>query len=123
MRAAAVAALVLLCGLAAAPPAQSQTESPPRLMRARGVLLEHDPAAGSISVEERGRAQTYTLLAGGEEGETKVVIESAPSRVTDLVSGAPVIVSWRPDDEDRTRRVAYEIEVPMIPKSYRDDLR
>ena len=52
-----------------------------------------------------------------------MVIESAPSRVSDLVSGAPVIVSWRPDDEDPTRRAAHKIEVPMIPKSYRDDLR
>ena len=51
------------------------------------------------------------------------MIESAPARVSDLVSGAPIIVFWQPDDSDRTRRVAHKVEVPTIPKSYRDDLR
>ena len=92
-------------------------------MRARGVFLEHDAAAGTVSIEERGQVRSYALLAGESSGETRVVIESAPSRVSDVVSGAPVIVSWRPDDDDRTLRVAHEIEVPMIPKSYRDDFR
>ncbi len=123
MRTAAAAALVLVCGLAAAAPAWSQAESTPRLMQARGVFLEHDAAAGSISIKERGQVRSYALLAGDESGETEVVIESALSRVSDLVSGAPVIVSWRPDDEDRTRRVAHKIEAPTIPKSYRDDFR
>jgi hypothetical protein len=92
-------------------------------MRARGVFVEHDAAAGTVSVEERGRVRSYALLAGDESGETQVVIESSPSRISDLVSGAPVVVSWRHDDEDRTRRIAHRIEVPMIPKSYRDDFR
>ena len=123
VRAAAAVALVLLSGLVAAPLARSQTESAPRLMKARGVFLEYDGAAETISLKERGRVRSYALLAGDEDGETEVVIESAPSRVSDLVSGAPVIVSWWPDDEDRTRRVAHKIEVPTIPKSYRDDLQ
>jgi hypothetical protein len=120
---AAAGALVLLFGLAVALPAGSQPESPPQLLRARGVLLEYDAAAESISVKESGRVRSYFLLAGQDAGETEVVIESAPARVSDLRPGAPIIVSWRPDDGDRTRRVVHKVEVPTIPKSYRDDLR
>jgi hypothetical protein len=120
---ATAAALVLVCGLALAAPARSQTESEPRLMRAQGVFFEHEAARGIISLKERGQVRIYALLPGDESGETEVVIESAPARVSDLVSGAPVIVFWRPDDEDRTRRVAHKVEVPRIPKSYRDDFR
>ena len=123
MRATAAAVLVLLCGLTTAAPAGSQTESASRLARAQGVFLEHDRAAGVISLKERGQVRIYALLPGDESGETEVVIESAPARVSDLVSGAPIIVFWQPDDLDRTRRVAHKVEVPKIPKSYRDDLR
>jgi hypothetical protein len=113
----------LLCGLVAAAPARSQTEAEPRLIRAQGVFVEYDASLGIISLKERGRVRIYALLAGDENGETEVVIESAPSRVSDLVAGAPIIVLWRPDDEDSTRRVAHKVEVPTIPRSYRDDFR
>jgi hypothetical protein len=123
MRVAVAAALVLSCGLVAALPARAQSGSEPRLARARGVFVEYDAAAGTVSVKERGQVRTYALLPGDESGETRVVIESNPSRVSDLVSGSPVIVSWRPDAADPTRHVAHAIEVPVIPKSYRDGFR
>jgi len=123
MRATAAVVLVLLCGFTAAAPARSQTEAAPRLARTQGVFLEHDRAAGIISLKERGQVRIYALLSGDESGETEVVIESAPARVSDLVSGAPVIVYWSPDDSDRTRRVAHKVEAPTIPKSYRDGFR
>jgi len=123
MRAAAAAAMVLVCGLTAAAPAPSQTRSATRYARAQGVFFEYDAVAGIISLKEKGRVRIYHLLPGDESGKTEVVIESAPARAADLVPGAPTIVFWLPDGEDHTRRVAHKVEVPKIPKSYPDNFR
>ena len=58
-----------------------------------------------------------------DQGETEVTIESESARVSDLEEGALVILAWRRHAEDRERRVAIRIEVPRIPKSFREDLR
>jgi len=108
---------------AAAASAQPAAAPPARSLRSRGVYLDYDGSSGSIAVKERGQVRAYFLLPGGDAGETDVVVESAAARVTDLAPGSPVIVSWRPDPDDPSRRVAHAIEVPAIPRSYPDGLR
>ena len=117
--AAALTALVLGAGFAAV----AEDEARPAARKARGVFVEYDSDAGTLSVRERGRLETYALLDPGAAAETEVSIESEPARVSDLEPGAPVIVTWRLDADDRERRVALRIEAPAIPKSFHEGLR
>lgn len=123
MRTTAAVAWALILALSITGTAFAQSEARPGSRKARGVFVEYDAAALTVAVRERGKLRVYALLGGGDRGETEVSIESESARVSDLEEGAPVIVSWRPDAENREGRVATRIEAPTIPKSFREDLR
>ena len=123
MRTPARVAWLLILALSTTLPALAQSDALPGSRKARGVFVEYDAEALTITVRERGRPQLYALLGDGDPGETVVLIESESAHVSDLEEGAPVSVTWRPDAENRERRVATRIEAPKIPKSFREDLR
>jgi len=115
--------VLLASAFAAVAWAQPPAARADRSLRSRGVFLSYDGAHGSVAVRERGQVREYFLLAGGDSGETEVVIESAAARAGDLAPGSPVIVSWRPDPDDASRRLVHAIEVPAIPRSHPADRR
>jgi hypothetical protein len=114
---------VLILVFLATGTALAQSDARPGSRKARGIFVEYDPGAETVAVREHGKLRLYALLADGDRGETVVSIQSESARVSELEAGAPVIVSWHPDAENRERRVATRIEAPTIPKSFREDLR
>lgn len=115
--------LALFLGMLAADVTYAQAE--PALLRARGVLVAYDAETLEVSVRERKVVRVYAVIPEGDdpEVETRVSIEGSPARLGDLEAGAPIMVSWRHDPSDADRREAVRLEVPKIPRSYREDFR
>jgi len=122
-----VAAAAALCiGIVVAASAVAQREElAPGTLRAKGAFVAYDAEAQTVSVRERKVIRVYAVIPEGDdpEAETRVAIEGERARLGDLEAGAPIVVSWRKDPKDAARREAFRLEVPKIPRSYREDLR
>lgn len=119
MRALATAVL-LACGVLGASWVDATAGEPSRV--ARGVFVDYDRDSGNVTVRERGVQRTY-VLRDDDEARTRVIIEGNEVGPERLEAGSPIVISWRPDPVDASRRQALELEVPKIPKSFREELR
>ena len=114
----AVAALVAF-GFAAPTHAANEVKSE----RSNGKLVSYDAAAQTIVVKEGGKEQPYQVKAEGSVlTRTTVTMNGKVAKFDDVKPGMVVIVYWKPDPADATRRNARKMDVPKIPKELQEDV-
>lgn len=112
---------LLACALllVAAPAARAEVKTE----RANGKLVSADPAAKTIVVSEKGKQQSYAVTPEGSVlTRTTVTLNGKAAPFTALEPGMPVIVYWKPDAADATKRYARKIDVPKIPREFQEDV-
>ena len=111
----AVAALIALAApVRAADPVKSE--------RSNGKLVSYDAAAQAIVVKEGGKEQPYQVKAEGSVlTRTTVTMNGKVANFEDVKPGMIVIVYWKPDPADATKRNARKVDVPKIPKEFQED--
>jgi hypothetical protein len=90
--------------------------------RSDGKFVSYDAAAQSIVVKERGKEQPYQVKAEGSVlTRTTITMNGKVANFDDVKPGMIVIVYWKPDPADATRRNARKVDVPKIPKEFQED--
>ena len=90
--------------------------------RANGKFVSYDAAAQSIVVKEGGKEQPYQVKAAGSVlTRTTVTMNGKVANFDDVKPGMSVIVYWKPDPADATKRNARKVDVPKIPKELQED--
>ena len=111
---AALSALGFALAVAAALPAAAEPKS--KSKQARGMFVSFDAAAKTVTVKEKGKDIVYNVTPEGSVlNRTTVKINGEAKRVDDLPPGAPVLVYWRPDENDAKQRYARMIDAPRVP--------
>ena len=114
---AALAAVGWLLAAAAAQAAETKTE------RATGRLVSADAGAKTVVVKENGKEQTYGVTPEGSVlTRTTVTMNGKAAPFSELKPGMIVIVYWKPDEADPSKRYARKIDVPKIPKEFQEDV-
>ncbi len=91
--------------------------------RTNGKLVSYDAAAQTIVVKEGGKEQPYQVKAEGSVlTRTTVTMNGKVAKFDDVKPGMVVIVYWKPDPADATRRNARKVDVPKIPKEFQDEI-
>jgi hypothetical protein len=107
----------VLCAASLAHAGDAKTE------RSNGKLVAADAAAKTIVVSEKGKELTYSVTPEGSVlTRTTVTLNGKASPFSALAPGMPVIVYWKPDTADATKRYARKIDVPRIPPEFQDDV-
>ena len=115
--AALVAVVALLGAAVASQAAETKTE------RTNGRLVSADASAKTIVVKEKGKEQTYGVTPEGTVlTRTTVTMNGKAAPFTELKPGMIVIVYWKPDAADASKRYARKIDVPKIPKEFQEDV-
>ena len=115
-----IAAAALLAIATAAAPARAEEA---KSERSNGKLVSYDAAAQSIVVKEGGKEQSYQVKAEGSVlTRTTVTMNGKVAKFDDVKPGMIVIVYWKPDPADATRRNARKVDVPKIPKEFQDEI-
>ena len=115
--AALVAVVALLGATVASQAAETKTE------RTNGRLVSADASAKTIVVKEKGKEQTYGVTPEGTVlTRTTVTMNGKAAPFTELKPGMIVIVYWKPDAADSSKRYARKIDVPKIPKEFQEDV-
>ena len=122
MRGVAVTAAIGAFALVAVAATLAGAETTSKTLRARGAFVAYEAEAKVVSIRERTVVRSYAVREEGTDA-TVVTIEGRSARLTDLEAGSPLLVSWQRDPSDSAGRVALALEVPKIPKSFREDLR
>jgi type IV pilus biogenesis protein CpaD/CtpE len=108
-----------LMAVAAAPVLAAESKSE----RATGKLVSYDAAAQAIVVKEGGKDSTYQVKAEGSVlTRTTLTMNGKVAKYDDLKPGMIVIVYWKPDAADATKRLARKIDVPKIPRELLDEM-
>lgn len=120
--AARMAALALafgMLGAGIAPEAQAQAEGQAKTERSNGRLQTYDKAAGTITIKDKGKVETFNVKAEGTVlTRTSVTVNARPGKLDDLKVGNPVIVYWKAEGDGK---VARKIDMPNVPKELLDD--
>ena len=112
-------AALLAIAVATAPASAEEAKSE----RSNGKLVSYDAAAQTIVVKESGKEQTYQVKAEGSVlTRTTVTMNGKVAKFDDVKPGMIVIVYWKPDPADATRRNARKVDVPKIPKEFQDEI-
>lgn len=115
-----IAAAALLAIATAAAPARAEEA---KSERSNGKLVSYDAAAQSIVVKEGGKEQSYQVKAEGSVlTRTTVTMNGKVAKFDDVKPGMIVIVYWKPDPADATKRNARKVDVPKIPKEFQDEI-
>lgn len=115
-----VAALGVALALVLVGPAGAQTKTKTRM--SEGRLVAVDPATGTMTVREKGKSVEYrVLLEGSVLVRTTATMNARPVRLEEIPPEAPVIVYWRPDDEDRKVRHARKVDAPKVDPEFLED--
>ena len=119
-KSARIAAAALLAIASAAAPARAEEA---KSERSNGKLVSYDAAAQSIVVKEGGKEQSYQVKAEGSVlTRTTVTMNGKVAKFDDVKPGMIVIVYWKPDPADATKRNARKVDVPKIPKEFQDEI-
>lgn len=117
-------ASVVLCGLVfalAAPGAHAADKV--KTERSNGKLVSYDAAARTLVLKEKGKDQSYAVKPDGSVlTKTTVTMNAKPAKFDDLKPGMIMIVYWKPDETDPSRRFARKIDVPKIPREFQEDV-
>ncbi len=115
----AFAVAVLVVFFVAVPVRAEETKSE----RSSGKLVSYDPAAQSIVVKESGKDQAYQVKAEGSVlTRTTLTMNGKVAKYDELKPGMIVIVYWKPDAADATRRLARKIDAPKIPREFQEEI-
>lgn len=91
--------------------------------RTNGRLVSADAAAKTIVVKEKGKEQSYAVTPEGSVlTRTTVTMNGKAARFAELKPGMLVIVYWKPDATDASKRYARKIDVPRIPREFQEDV-
>ena len=111
-----LAALSFVCLVGGALALPADAESKTKSKQARGTFMGFDAEKATVTVKEGGRQIVYNVTPEGTVlTRTTVKINGSVSRVKDLPSGAPVIIYWRPDEENKEQRYARMIDEQRVP--------
>jgi len=114
---AAVAAGWLALAVAPAHAEEAKSE------RAAGKLVSYDASAQTVVVKEKGKDQAYQVKAEGTVlTRTTLTMNGKVAKFDELKPGMIVIVYWKPDASDASKRYARKIDVPKIPKEFQEDV-
>ncbi len=114
-------AMVVLFALAFVAPVSHAEEA--KSERATGKLVSYDAAAQAIVVKESGKELTYQVKAEGSVlTRTTVTMNGKVAKFEDVKPGMIVIVYWKPDAADATKRNARKVDVPKIPREFQDEI-
>jgi hypothetical protein len=114
-------AVVGLIALAFVAPVRAADEV--KSERANGKLVSYDASAQTIVVKEGGKEQPYQVKAEGSVlTRTTVTMNGKVAKFDDVKPGMVVIVYWKPDPADATRRNARKMDVPKIPKEFQQEV-
>ena len=114
-------AVVGLIALAFVAPVRAADEV--KSERANGKLVSYDASAQTIVVKEGGKEQPYQVKAEGSVlTRTTVTMNGKVAKFDDVKPGMVVIVYWKPDPADATRRNARKMDVPKIPKEFQEEV-
>lgn len=109
--------LAMLLAAPAATAAESKTE------RSNGKLVSYDAAAQTIVLKEKGKDQTFAVKPEGSVlTRTTVTMNAKPAKFDELKPGMIMIVYWKPDPADPSKRFARKIDVPKIPREFQEDV-
>jgi hypothetical protein len=113
-----VVCMVLM--LALGPAAWAQTKSKTR--KSEGRLVALDAQAGTLTVKEKGRDVVYQVkLEGSVLTRTTSTMNARPVKLDEIPPTAPVIVYWRPDENDRKVRHARKVDAPKVDPEFLED--
>jgi len=116
-----VIAVAVLIAFAFAAPSRAADEV--KSERSNGKFVSYDAAAQAIVVKESGKEQPYQVKAEGSVlTRTTVTMNGKVARFDDVKPGMIVIVYWKPDPADATKRNARKVDVPKIPKEFQDEI-
>jgi spore germination protein GerM len=105
----------LTAGLAPAASAEDKTKTE----RSNGRLEKYDKTASTVTIKDKGKAETFTVKAEGSVlTRTTVTVNSKPGKLDDLKEGAPVIVYWKTEGDAKFAR---KIDMPNVPKELLDE--
>jgi hypothetical protein len=91
--------------------------------RSNGKFISYDAAAQSIAIREGGKEQTYQVKAEGTVlTRTTLTMNGKVAKFEELKPGMIVIVYWKPDPADATRRNARKVDAPKVPKEFQEDV-
>ena len=108
-----------VAGLASTASAEKKMKS----KRAQGKLLELNEAEGTMTVKEKGKKKVYQVkYEGSVLTRTTATINGKAVKLSELPLNAPVIVYWKPDENDRKIRRARKVDAPKVPKELLDEL-
>lgn len=114
-------ALAGFVALAVAAPVRAADEM--KSERSNGKFVSFDAAAQSIAVKEGGKQQTYQVKAEGTVlTRTTLTMNGKVANFEDLKPGMIVIVYWKPDAADATRRNARKVDAPKVPREFQEDV-
>jgi hypothetical protein len=122
-RGARVSMLAVAPLIALALAAPSRAAEQPKSERSNGKLVSYDAGAQTIVVKEGGKEQAYGVKAEGSVlTRTTVTMNGKVANFADVKPGMIVIVYWKPDPADATKRNARKVDVPKIPKEFQADV-
>jgi hypothetical protein len=114
-------AAVALIALAIAAPVRAADDL--KSERSNGKFVSYAAAAQTILVKEGGKEQPYRVEAEGSVlTRTTVTMNGKVAKFDDVKPGMVVIVYWKPDPADATKRNARKVDVPKIPKELQEDV-
>ena len=84
--------------------------------RSQGKLIELNEADKYMVVSEKGRKIRYrVILEGSVLTRTTSTMNAKLVKLAEIPKGAPVIVYWKPDPENRKIRHARKVDAPKVP--------
>jgi hypothetical protein len=84
--------------------------------KAQGKLVELNVEEGKMIINEKGKKRTYLVkIEGSVMTRTTSTMNAKPVKLTEIPIGAPVIVYWKPDENDKKIRRARKVDAPKVP--------
>jgi len=115
--------LGLACLVAFAFGAPARASDEVKSERSNGKFVSFDGTAQTIVVKEGGKEQPYQVKAEGSVlTRTTVTMNGKVAKFDDVKPGMVVIVYWKPDPADATKRNARKVDVPKIPKEFQEEV-
>lgn len=109
-------ASALVFGLAGVETAEAQKKQKSKLSR-EARLLAFDTEAGTMTVKEKGKKVVYNVIfEGSVMTRTTATINAKPVKLAEIPLKARVNIYWRPDENNKKKRMARKVDALNIPE-------